>query len=110
VDDDPLIATSTVDILEDLGHEVIEVDAGENALAILNDERIIDLLITDYKMPKMNGVQLALKARELRPDLPILLATGYAELSPDEEFVLPRIAKPFRQDQLAVKIKKILDV
>jgi len=110
VDDDPLIAMSTVDMLEDLGHDVLEADSGENALAILANERSIDLLITDYKMPKMNGIQLAAAVRELRPDLPILLATGYAELSPDGELDIPRIAKPFRQDQLAAEIKKVLDL
>jgi PAS domain S-box-containing protein len=108
VDDDALIAMSTVDMLEDLGHDVIEAHSGERALEILRDRRNIDLLVTDYSMPRMNGVQLATAARELRPDLPILLATGYAELPAGSGNDLPRIGKPYRQNQLAAEIAKIL--
>jgi nitrogen-specific signal transduction histidine kinase len=79
VDDDALIAMSTVDMLEDLGHDVIEANSGDHALEILRDDRPVDLLVTDYSMPRMNGVQLAAAAREVRPELTILLATGYAE-------------------------------
>jgi PAS domain S-box-containing protein len=108
VDDDALIAMSTVDMLEDLGHEVIEAHSGERALEILRDRRTIDLLVTDYSMPRMNGVQLAAAARELRPDLPVLLATGYAELPAGSRNDLPRIGKPYRQNQLAAEIVKVL--
>jgi len=66
---------STVGMLEDLGHEVLEAHSGDRALEILRDRRTIDLLVTDYSMPRMNGVQLAAAAREIRPDLPVLLAT-----------------------------------
>ena len=99
---------STVDMLEDLGHEVIEAHSGERALEILRDRRTIDLLVSDYSMPRMNGVQLATAARELRPDLPILLATGYAELPAGSGNDLPRIGKPYRQNQLAAEIVKVL--
>jgi len=108
VDDDALIAMSTVDMLEDLGHDVIEAHSGERALEILRDRRNIDLLVTDYSMPRMNGVQLAAAARELRPDLPVLLATGYAELPAGSRNDLPRIGKPYRQNQLAAEIVKVL--
>lgn len=108
VDDDALIAMCTVEMLEDLGHDVIEVNSGSRALDVLQNGRPIDLLITDYSMPKMNGAQLASAARELRPDLPILLATGYTELPSSAGVDLPCIAKPFRQEQLAVTITKVL--
>jgi PAS domain S-box-containing protein len=109
VDDDALIAMSTVDMLEDLGHEVIEVNSGPGALQLLRDGRPIDLLITDYSMPGMTGVQLAKAAREMRPDLPILLATGYADLPQGSEIDLPRLGKPYQQDQLARQIAKLLN-
>jgi nitrogen-specific signal transduction histidine kinase len=109
VDDDALIAMSTVDMLEDLGHEVIEANSGQRALEILRDGRTIDLLITDYSMPRMNGAQLAAAARDIRADLPVLLATGYAELPPGSGIDLPRIGKPYRQDQLAAEIVKVLN-
>lgn len=108
VDDDALVAMSTVDMLTDLGHNVVEANSAAQALDILRQGQKIDLLITDYSMPKMNGAQLALAARELRPDLPIMLATGYAELPQGQSIVLPRITKPYMQDQLASEIGKIL--
>jgi two-component SAPR family response regulator len=64
--------------------------------------------MTDYSMPRMNGAQLARAARDLRPELPVLLATGYAELPSRSEVDLPRIGKPYRQDQLAAAIDKVL--
>ena len=67
-------------MLEDLGHEVIEANSGARALEILQGDRPVDLLVTDYSMPRMNGAQLAAAARQVRPELPVLLATGYAEL------------------------------
>jgi PAS domain S-box-containing protein len=108
VDDDALIAMSTTDMLEDLGHEVIETHSGARAVAVLRDDRRIDLLITDFSMPGMTGVELAHSARRLRPDLPILLATGYAELPNGEAIDLPRLAKPYLQSELAAEIAKLL--
>jgi PAS domain S-box-containing protein len=108
VDDDALIAMSTVDMLADLGHDVIEANSGDRALEILRDDRPVDLLVTDYSMPRMNGAELAVAAREIRPGLPILLATGYAELPTGSALSLPRISKPYQQDQLAAEIVKVL--
>jgi PAS domain S-box-containing protein len=108
VDDDALIAMSTVDMLEDLGHDVIEANSGDRALEILRGDRVVDLLVTDYAMPRMNGVQLAAAARQVRPDLPVLLATGYAELPAGSGAGLPRIGKPYQQDQLAAEITEVL--
>ena len=104
VDDDALISMSTVDMLEDLGHKVLEANSGKRALEILREVDRIDLMITDYAMPKMNGMELATTARELRPDLPILLATGYAELPSGPATDLPRIDKPYHQERLAAGI------
>ncbi len=108
VDDDTLIAAGTVDMLEDLGHKVIEAHSGEGALEILRSGCAVDLLITDFAMPKMNGAQLAKAARELRPVLPILLATGYADMPPSSGIDLPRISKPYMQAQLAAKISALV--
>lgn len=108
VDDDALIAMSTADMLEDLGHDVIEANSGDRALEILREDREVDLLVTDYSMPRMNGAQLAAAAREIRPKLPILLATGYAELPAGSGIDLPKIGKPYQQDQLATEIMTVL--
>jgi len=109
VDDDALIAMSAADMLEDLGHEVLQAASGARALEILRSERRVDLLLTDYAMPKMTGAQLAVAARALRPCLPILLVTGYAELPAGSGIDLPRLGKPYQQAQLATAIAKTLE-
>jgi nitrogen-specific signal transduction histidine kinase len=101
VDDDPLVITNTVLMLEELGHDVVQAHSGEEALQRLNEDLTFDLVLTDFSMPRMTGAQLAEQIRERMPDLPIVLATGYAELaegSPGAE--LPRLAKPFSQSEL----------
>jgi CheY-like chemotaxis protein/anti-sigma regulatory factor (Ser/Thr protein kinase) len=108
VDDDALIAMNTVDMVEDLGHTVLEAYSGKQALEILNSGVEVDALITDYAMPGMTGVELAHKARELRPNLPILLATGYADLPSGTTTDLPRLAKPYQQSDLANQLAKLL--
>ncbi|ALN74520.1 PAS domain-containing sensor histidine kinase [Aureimonas sp. AU20] len=108
VDDDPLIAMSTTDMLEDLGHEVVEAQSGAQALQLLGQGSPFDLMITDFSMPRMNGAELAEAALALRPGLPILLATGYAELPAGERLGLPRLGKPYSQSQLADEIQKLL--
>ncbi|MHB2267340.1 ATP-binding protein [Aliihoeflea sp. PC F10.4] len=107
VDDDVLIAMSSVDMLEDLGHEVVEANSGEAALRYLAENEVFDLMITDFSMPRMNGAQLAKAARELRPNLPIILATGYAELPDGSEIDLPRLGKPYTQQQLEAQIEMV---
>ena len=107
VDDDTLIAMSTVGMLEDLGHDVLEASSADQALGLLQSNAV-DLLITDFSMPKMNGVQLALAARDIHPNLPIILASGYAELPPNLNIELPRIAKPYSQSQLSEQIAKLM--
>ena len=108
VDDDPLIAMSTTEMLEDLGHHVIGVSSGLHALDILKSEQPLDLMMTDHVMPGMTGVELAAATREVRPSLPILLATGYAELPEGAQLDLPRLAKPYHQDQLRDRLDQLL--
>jgi signal transduction histidine kinase len=108
VDDDFLIRLSTASLLEDLGHKVIKASSGPDALDVLRDGQVVDLMITDYAMPGMTGLQLAEEARRLRPGLPILLATGYAELPANAALELPRLSKPYQQRQLAEQIAHLL--
>ncbi len=108
VDDDALINMSTVDMVQDLGHTVLEAYSGKEALQILGSGQRIDALITDYAMPGMTGVELADRARELHPDLPILLATGYADLPSGTTTDLPRLAKPYQQAELETQISRLL--
>jgi PAS domain S-box-containing protein len=108
VDDDALINMNTVDMVQDLGHTALEAYSGKEALEILNSGQRIDVLITDYAMPGMTGVELANRAREMHPDLPILLATGYADLPSGTTTDLPRLAKPYQQVDLETQIARLL--
>ena len=104
VDDDSLVLTNTVAMVEDLGHEALVASSGAEALSILHERFDVDLIIADEKMPGMTGSQLASKALDARPGLPIVLVSGYCELEPGSGspgLHLPRLAKPFTQSQLA---------
>ena len=106
VDDDALVLLNTAAMLEDLGHTVLEASSGKSALEILRREGNIDLVITDQAMPHMTGSDLAAAIRLERPGLPIILATGFAELPPGADEALPKLSKPFLQQQLADAIAK----
>lgn len=108
VDDDPLIAMTTVDMLEDLGHRACEASSGEAALDMLAADPSIALVITDHAMPGMTGVELARRARERRPGLPVLLATGYGASMADDP-ALPRLTKPFLQRDLSRAVSMLLN-
>ncbi len=109
VDDDVLIAGSAVEMLRDLGHTVVEANSGEQALKAVDDlNGRLDLVITDHAMPGMTGAELAKRLKALNPTLPILLATGYADLGEGEGSALPRLAKPYTQTQLDVEIRRLL--
>jgi len=102
VDDEPLVALLTASMLEDLGHASQVVPSGMSALNVLRADRTIDAVITDYAMPDMNGAELAAQISHLRPGLPVILATGYADF-PNSTVAqsLPRLSKPFGSHELA---------
>ena len=108
VDDDPLVALNTSALLEELGHTVYSAPSALHALEILHREKNIDLMITDQLMPDMTGSELAARIRVEHAHLPIILATGYAELAPGEGEGLPRLAKPFGQRELAEAIARAI--
>ena len=109
VEDDTIVRMLIVDVLEELDFKVLEADGSEQALETLKDvNQHIDLMMTDVGLPIMDGRQLATEARNLRPALPILFASGYAETIevPADMHV---IGKPFSIDQLRDKVKEVLD-
>ncbi|MED7666563.1 response regulator [Pseudomonas moraviensis subsp. stanleyae] len=109
VEDDDIVRMLIVDVLEELEFKVLEADEGEAALAILRKlDNHIDLMMTDKGLPDMDGLELANKARELRPALPVLFASGYAETI-DVPADMHAIGKPFSIDQLRDKVKSILE-
>ncbi|MCM2457528.1 PAS domain-containing protein [Rhizobium sp. CG4] len=107
VDDDVLIAMSSADMLMDLGHDVVEAHSGKEALEQLGDGSGFDLLITDYSMPGMTGADLTVAVRHVVPKLPILIASGYAELPPGVELDVARLGKPYTQEQLARELDRL---
>lgn len=107
VDDDALVLMNTVGMLEDLGHIVFQAYSGKEALEILRREGPVDLVITDQAMPQMTGTQLAMAIKKEWQDIPVILATGYSEISPEEETGLPKLSKPFFEDELAAALMEI---
>ncbi|SEM50104.1 Signal transduction histidine kinase [Luteibacter sp. UNCMF331Sha3.1] len=100
VDDDDLVRMTTVEMLEDLGYSVTAARSGAEALKLL-EEGCVDLVITDHAMPQMTGAQLAATLHERYPTLPVIMATGYADLPAGQPLGLPRLAKPYSQQSLA---------
>jgi len=108
VDDDFLVMAGTAAMLEDLGHRVIEASSGMRALDALRAGAKVDMVITDYAMPEMTGAQLAREIRQTWPHLPIIMATGYAELPVEEASSFRILNKPFLQDEVATEIAEVL--
>lgn len=109
VDDDALVRSSTVMLLEELGHEVTDADSGRRALEILGSGKQVDVVITDQAMPEMTGVELANVLNERYPTMPILLATGFADPSLEKNTKLPRLSKPYRLAQLETAVSRLLE-
>lgn len=108
VEDDNIVRMLIVDVLEESGFKVLEADGSEQALETLKNPALrINLMMTDVGLPVMDGRELATHARLLRPDLPILFASGYAE-SIDVPADMHVIGKPFSIDQLREKVASIL--
>jgi CheY-like chemotaxis protein len=112
VEDDPDVREMIVGILSGLGYQTLVATNGPEALAILNRDYSVDLLFTDIVMPAgMSGTDLARQASRLRPDLKVLLSSGYAReanqwRSARDDF--PFIAKPYRPTALGKKLEEVL--
>jgi CheY-like chemotaxis protein len=109
VDDDHLVMTGISAMIEDLGHTPIEAHSAAEALGKLADGIDVDVVITDHAMPAMTGLQFARRVQETYPGLPIILATGYAEIPGDPASLgLLRLAKPCNQYEIATAIQSAL--
>ena len=106
VDDDALVLMNTAAMLEDLGHKVFAAPSGKAALEIVRREPSIDVIVTDQAMPRMTGTQLAALIQAERPETPIILATGYADLPRGEASNIPRLPKPFTQEEIAQAVAR----
>ena len=106
VDDDILVSMGAADMLLDLGHRVTEVQSGPHALKLLESDAPFDIVVTDYAMPGMNGFELAQRVKERNPRIPIILATGYAELPADRSIEFGHLSKPYTSKDLAAALEK----
>jgi signal transduction histidine kinase len=108
VDDEDIVRVATAEMIRDLGHDVEEAGSGAEALASLENGLSVDVLVTDYMMPGMDGAMLARRVKKTHPELPILLITGYTGHT-EEVLHLPRLAKPFGRTEIGEALVEILD-
>jgi YesN/AraC family two-component response regulator len=95
-------------MLDDLGHIGLAASSGKEALDLIRQQGSVDLVITDYAMPQMTGLQLAEAIKEEWPELRVIIATGFAEMEPGVATTLPKLAKPFTQRDLARELARII--
>lgn len=108
VEDDDIVRMLMLEVLDESGYKVIQAENASAALRILeNPDQPLALMMTDVGLPDMRGEALAAKARELRPTLPVLFASGYAE-SVDVPEGMYLISKPFSIDQLRDQVMAIV--
>ncbi|HEY4091624.1 MAG TPA: response regulator [Luteibacter sp.] len=105
VDDDSLVRETLCAMLEDMGHVVVSAESGKHAILAFEATGSFDLMVTDFSMPGMTGAELSEALRRLKPDLPIVIATGYAEALSQTETASTRLAKPFSRASLAAAIE-----
>lgn len=102
VDDDPFLRMLVADILRDMGHEPLEAPDPDAALALLHNDGV-DVLLTDMRLPYMDGAELAMRARQVYPNLRVIFATAYSETRlPDlaADPLARYLRKPFGQKEL----------
>ena len=109
VDDDALVLFGTAGMLEELGHEVAEATSGDEALQILAEGGPFDLVVTDQAMPNMTGIELAAVVHSDYPGIPVILASGYAEIpGKSGSLIAARLEKPFTDAMLKTAIEQVM--
>ena len=109
VDDEDLVRTGTAAMLRDVGYDVVEMGSASQALSAIRSGIAVDVLVRDYLMPGMTGGELISELRNAGHRTPALLVTGYAAAGTDVPADVPRLAKPFRQVDLAARVDELLD-
>jgi CheY-like chemotaxis protein len=103
------VRATTAALLQDSGHEIVEAADGGKALKLLAAKQTFDLLITDYAMPNVSGAEVIAGSRKMRPTLPAIMITGYADpaaLPATRRVTL--LTKPFTPAQMGEAIQKAL--
>jgi two-component system cell cycle sensor histidine kinase/response regulator CckA len=104
------VRATTAMILETMGYAVRQYDSGKSALAAIAANARFDILLTDVAMPAMSGPELARQVRDIRPDLPIVFFSGYADPEAVAGDIIRQrmVRKPFRAADLAAQIEAAL--
>ncbi len=111
VDDNSLVLTVHELMLQDFGHKVISKGDAQSALSLIRAGEDIDLVITDYRMPLMNGIEFIKSLRQILPRVPVIMLTGYynaAEIEPELD-VFKCLSKPIKEKEFDLTIKAALD-
>jgi CheY-like chemotaxis protein len=109
VEDEALVRLLIVETLENAGHVLLEAPDGEAALSIVRETPDLNLIVTDIRMPKLDGFGLATAVRQLRPDLGLLFMTGYSGSAvPADLASIKTLQKPFNPDDLVAAIDKLM--
>jgi CheY-like chemotaxis protein len=112
VEDDPGVREMAIESLIELGYGILTAASGPEALEVIRGGARIDILFSDIVMPGgMNGVELSVEAHRIRPDIRILLTSGYAAgalTGDDVPEGLNVIAKPYRLEDLSQKLQQVL--
>ncbi|CAM3473675.1 hybrid sensor histidine kinase/response regulator [Pseudomonas floridensis] len=108
VDDEDLVRDSTAQLLQDLGYQVTEAPSAAVALDLFDAGLKPDILVTDYVMADITGVQLARRIRQRMNDLPILIITGYTNAKPVPTDDFEILAKPFRRQDIASRLAHLI--
>ena len=112
VEDDPLVRTMARRSLSEAGFDVLEAANGREALALIEEHQSIDAVLTDLAMPELGGQELAQRLSELRPGLPVIFMSGYADDDLTRRGLLeagiPYLEKPFTPEALARMVRSVL--
>jgi DNA-binding response OmpR family regulator len=112
VDDDPLVRDVETQVLRLQGYTVLEAENVAEALRLAREASAIHLLITDYSMPEVDGLELTRRFREVHPKTPVLMVSGSLPLIQDRADDLDGfdfLAKPFMFSELICKVRTLLD-
>src|SRR4051794_23382123 len=112
VDDNFEMARTIAEGLVDRGYDAVAVASGQEALARLRGETV-DALVTDLRMPKVDGLELLAESRRLMPERPVIVMTAYSAIDTAIESIRQGashyLTKPFKQDELVIFLQRALD-
>jgi DNA-binding NtrC family response regulator len=108
VDDDAPVLAVIAEALRARGFHVLAADNAAEALRLLAREPV-DVLFADVVMPEMNGIELAKRAKQLRPGLKVMLETGYFSRAGEARSIADLVFKPLRADQIEAEIRRLMD-